>query len=70
VRGRPAPQVTARDNEMMAWSKNVAMVALGTDHEEIKKGQPVTVLMTGIDEAAPPAKAPALESDDGGASRP
>jgi hypothetical protein len=55
---------------MMAWSKNVAMVALGTDHEEIKKGQPVTVLMTGIDEAAPPAKAPALESDDGGASRP
>lgn len=41
-----ARQASARDNEMMGWSKNVAIAALGNDHDEIKKQQAVTVLMS------------------------
>ena len=37
----------------MAWSMNVAVEALGEDHEEINKQQAVTVLMTDISEGAP-----------------
>jgi hypothetical protein len=40
-----ARQVSARDNEMMAWSKNVAVEALGADHAQIQQQQAVTVLM-------------------------
>lgn len=48
-----ARQVSGRDNVMMAWSKNVAVEALGNEHEEIQKQQAVTVLMTNASEGTP-----------------
>ena len=38
----------------MAWSRNVALEALGHDHAELKKQEAVTVLMTDdVSEGAP-----------------
>ena len=38
---------------MMAWSKNVAIEALGADHAEIRKQEAVTVLMPHASEGEP-----------------
>jgi|EP01043_Picozoa_sp_COSAG02_P075498 hypothetical protein len=55
---------------MMAWSMNVAVEALGDDHEEIQKQQTVTVLMTDASEGAPGVADDEADDDGDATSRP
>jgi hypothetical protein len=55
---------------MMGWSMNVAVEALGTDHEEIQKQQAVTVLMTDATEGTPDAVGDEAGNDADATSRP